>query len=364
MARILTRPMFRKGGLSQTARPSYRGGGVTAIRPGYRGGGMNGIMSGIVPRRGYADGPATPEEILERIQVQGLPYLTLPKIEDKYQSFIKRQDPITFPEEGALVSGYGEGKEALYDFYQTPQGEKYFKEPLIEKMKKQVAERKAKGLDVSDDAIVEEPEKTTTENELDTSGVVDTRSDFERIFNEYLPVIQDQLKPDEDSAIRDRYLALAKFGTSLMGQPGGDLAGAVGRASQKPLDDLGTIAAQERKDKQTPKLLALQATLEKMKQEGKSTVEKQMDFQKLTKVAEGISKDGQVGFNEAFEIAQKKKAMGPEGGKYNSLYPETKEKLKKIKGPKFYYTVDGELKVVKNGKTFTPEEWAIEPKEE
>ena len=82
MARILTRPMFRKGGLSQTARPSYRGGGVTAIRPGYRSGGMNGNMSGIVPRRGYADGPATPEEILERIQVQGLPYLTLPKIED------------------------------------------------------------------------------------------------------------------------------------------------------------------------------------------------------------------------------------------------------------------------------------------
>ena len=312
MSRILKRPMFRKGGLSQTARPSYRGGGVTAIRPGYRGGGMNGIMSGIVPRRGYADGPATPEEILERIQVQGLPYLTLPKIEDKYQSFIKRQDPITFPEEGSLVSGYGEGKEALYDFYQTPQGEKYFKEPLIEKMKKQVAERKAKGLDVSDDAIVEEPEKTTTENELDTSGVVDTKSQFEKYFDEYLPVIQEQLGPDSDAASRDKWLALAKFGTGLMGQPGGDLAGAVGRASQKPLDDLGTIAAQERKDKQTPKLLALQATLEKMKQEGKSTVEKQMDFQKLTKVAEGISKDGQVGFNEAFEIAQKKKAMGPE----------------------------------------------------
>ena len=57
MPRILTRPLFRKGGLSKTPRPSYRGGGVTAIRPGYRGGGrMTGIMSGIVPRRGYADG--------------------------------------------------------------------------------------------------------------------------------------------------------------------------------------------------------------------------------------------------------------------------------------------------------------------
>ena len=55
MARVLTRPLFRKGGLSQTARPTYQGGGVTAIRPRYRGGGLGGIMSGIVPRRGYQD---------------------------------------------------------------------------------------------------------------------------------------------------------------------------------------------------------------------------------------------------------------------------------------------------------------------
>ena len=101
-----------------------------------------------------------------------------------------------------------------------------------------------------------------------------------------------------------------------------------------------------------------------MKQEGKSTVDKQIEFQKLDAEAKGISKDGQVGYSEALTIAAKKKTMGDEGGKYNSLYPETKEKLKKIKGPKFYYTVDGELKVVKNGKTFTPEEWAIESKEE
>ena len=53
MARVLTRPLFRKGGLSQTPRPTYRGGGLTTIRPRYRNGGMNGIMSGIVPRSGY-----------------------------------------------------------------------------------------------------------------------------------------------------------------------------------------------------------------------------------------------------------------------------------------------------------------------
>ena len=375
MARILTRPMFRKGGLSQTARPSYRGGGVTAIRPGYRGGGMNGIMSGITPRRGYANGPSL-EEIIGGKELQsGITIYDEPYIQKQFEKYKKekmRENPFLYafgqqsvqektPKDLAIMEYLETQPETAYEAFKKGELPGSRKDYATEQ-KKQKEQAEAAGINLG--LNIEEPGKTIIENGSDTSGVVDTRSEFERIFNEYLPVIQDQLKPDEDSAIRDRYLALAKFGTSLMGQPGGDLAGAVGRAAGKPLDDLGTIAAQERKDKQTPKLLALQATLEKMKQEGKSTVDKQMDFQKLTKVAEGISKDGQVGFNEAFEIAQKKKAMGPEGGKYNSLYPETKEKLKKIKGPKFYYTVDGELKVVKNGKTFTPEEWAIEPKEE
>jgi len=43
MARILKRPMFRRGGM-----PSNQG--VTAVRPKYMGGGMGGIMSGIIPR--------------------------------------------------------------------------------------------------------------------------------------------------------------------------------------------------------------------------------------------------------------------------------------------------------------------------
>ena len=29
--------------------------------------------------------------------------------------FIKRKDPITYPEEGSLVAGYDEGKQAVYD---------------------------------------------------------------------------------------------------------------------------------------------------------------------------------------------------------------------------------------------------------
>ena len=99
MARILTRPMFRKGGLSQTARPSYRGGGVTAIRPGYRGGGMNGIMSGITPRRGYANGPSL-EEIIGGKELQsGITIYDEPYIQKQFEKYKKekmRENPFLY----------------------------------------------------------------------------------------------------------------------------------------------------------------------------------------------------------------------------------------------------------------------------
>ena len=381
MARILKRPMFRRGGM-----PSSEG--LAAVRPKYMGGGMSGIMTGInptaglTPRMGYAKGPSL-EEIMagKQLQQRGNTIFTEDYIKDQFD---KLQNKIytggmsetdldlglQVPSNITGVSGLNVEDQSILDFIKTQPEEAYkaFKTGKLpgsrknfsEAQKKQAKEAKAAGIDIGlgdvgkkidDDSIVI-PSGEPTET---------TKSEFERIFGEYLPVIQDQLKPDEDSAVRDRYLALAKFGTSLMGQPGGDLAGAVGKASQQPLTDLSKIAAQERKDKQTPKLLALQATLDRMKQDGKSTLDKQLNYQRINESAKGISKDGQVGYNEAFRIAERKALMGSEGGKYNSLYPETKEKLKKIIGPKFFYTKDGTLKVVKDGDT--PEQWAKEPKE-
>ena len=66
MARTLTRPMFRKGGMAR--REEYMGGGIKTVRPKYLGGGMTGIMSGIVPdagltpRVGYQEGTYQPKD--------------------------------------------------------------------------------------------------------------------------------------------------------------------------------------------------------------------------------------------------------------------------------------------------------------
>ena len=269
MARVLTRPLFRKGGLSQTPRPTYRGGGLTTIRPRYRNGGMNGIMSGIVPRRGYANGPATPEEILERIQVQGLPYLTMPKIEDKYQKFIKRKDPITYPEEGSLVAGYDEGKQALHEFYQTPEGEEYIKKPLIAKMKEQVAKRKAAGLPV-DEIVTKETVAGPMEylQEEAVPGEVKTIPDIEtpvvsdeEAMESYMKMFEKAAGTDPDETKRSKWLELAKFGANVLGQPGGDLAGAIGKAAAPSIEGLGKTMAEDRAAKRQLRIAGLQAYL-------------------------------------------------------------------------------------------------------
>jgi hypothetical protein len=370
MVRILKRPMFRRGGTPKNE-------GITAVRPEYMGGGMTGIMSGIVPRPDAGLTPRVGYQALgkvksfEELQKENRlkqeirnqkPFLTPLQIEEEYQKAVESAESgLGVPgldEEGPGT--FTERAQTDFDTIQSEEGKKAFIGELTKKEKEKEKKLIDKGIIPSEESVFgKKPSEETPPPPLD-EPTESTQSEFRRIFGEYLPVIEEQFKADDDAAIRDRYLALAKFGTALMGQPGGDLAGAVGRASEKPLEDLSRAAAQERKDKQAPKLLALQATLDKMKQEGRSTTDKQIDFQKLDAEAKGISKSGEVGYYEATQIAEKKQAMGTEGGKYNSLYPDNEKKLAKIVGPKYFYTKSGELKVVKDGITYTPQEWKKE----
>jgi len=358
MARVLTRPLFRKGGLSQTPRPTYRGGGVTTIRPRYRNGGMNGIMSGIVPRRGYANGPTSLEEFKEKRRLETTPYLTVPKIEDMYKGHVEGIIPGA-PLEGYLVGDYMEDKQAEYDWYQTPEGKKYYKKPLEEKMKEQVAKRKKAGLPVSDDAIVEEPEKTTTGNGLDTNGVVDTRSQFEKYFNEYLPVIQEQLGPDSDAMAREKWLQLASAGLGVLGQPGGDLAGAIGREGQKAIEGLSKISGQERQAEQVPKMLAMQAALDRIK--APTSQDRAIDASRIDNIAKDITGRSTLTYETAYKVAEQlddlRKSDSKLAGKFNKEMPSEPKEIAKIKGPKYFYTDEGDLKVVKDGTIYSLKEW-------
>ena len=366
MPRILTRPLFRKGGLSKTPRPSYRGGGVTAIRPGYRGGGMNGIMSGIVPRRGYAETgfvASTPEEFSQQRKIAGLPYLTLPKIEEMYQKKLKDAEStvdMTLGIEELGQGTYAEKQQDLYDFLQTEKGKEYFKKPFIEKMKKQVAERKSLGLDVSKDAIVAETNGTKTNGTGTGDGTgLDTRSQFEKYFGEYLPVIQEQLAPDSDAAARDKWLALAEWGRGFAAEPGGDLVGAAAKAAEKPLETLGKISAQERQAKQVPKMIAIQAALNRMK--GPTSQDRAIDASRIDNIAKDITGRSKLTYETAYKVAEQlddlRKSDSKLAGKFNEEMPSEPKEIAKIKGPKYFYTDEGDLKVVKDGVIYSLKEW-------
>jgi hypothetical protein len=84
-------------------------------------------------------------------------------------------------------------------------------------------------------------------------------SNFEKSLNEYLPAIESALKIDDEATKRQLYLQLAKFGAGLVAQPGGDLAGAIGRAAQKPLEGVSEILSEKQAAKRQAKLIAVQA---------------------------------------------------------------------------------------------------------
>ena len=238
MSRILTRPMFRKGGLSQTARPSYRGGGVTAIRPGYRGGGMNGIMSGIVPRTNAYSG--------------------------YYNTDIRNQIPTEVPITSLI--------ESYEPDFELPEWAKT-KSQIIETPGGKIINVKgAKEVETIPPDYIKEtittPRKITTENGSDTSGKsdtsgeikTDTPSDKETV-QDYIDMFRLTTEGEEDAERKNKYLALAQFGANLLSQPGGDLTGAIGKASTPAIQTLGKAMSDRRAADRQAKLLGTQAYL-------------------------------------------------------------------------------------------------------
>ena len=86
-------------------------------------------------------------------------------------------------------------------------------------------------------------------------------SDFEKSLNEYLPAIESALQVDDEATKRKMYLELAKFGTGLLAQPGGDLTGAIGKAAQRPIEGLSKIVSDKQDVKRQAKLIAIQAAI-------------------------------------------------------------------------------------------------------
>ena len=72
------------------------------------------------------------------------------------------------------------------------------------------------------------------------------------------------LGSEDDTARKQKFLALAQFGANLLGQPGGDLVGAVGRAASPAISTFGKALSDQRAAEREIAALGAQAALKRM----------------------------------------------------------------------------------------------------
>jgi len=302
MVRVLTRPMFRKGGLSRETgimsgldRKGYAQGSY-APRVGYKAGSMWNPLNwfkGGVPVQQF--GPVTgsyyrthtmaPESFYKNLEqriaskAKGLGSRLWSMVpEEGLLSKATRAAPVTT---GATVTA---GLPLAYAY-----GAKKLQESLPEQLKGEggIYDRTGgwgamgAGADIPPEVdeilrgaeidITGEPlkpeEKTKAEGEnetlIDEQEKQSIESDFESVYKDILPIFKRELAADPESTAKEKYIALAQFGSRLLGEPGGDLAGAVGRAAEKPLEEVGKIMAKETKAKRSAKEAALTIAAQK-----------------------------------------------------------------------------------------------------
>ena len=116
------------------------------------------------------------------------------------------------------------------------------------------------------DEVKTGPNVEDNKNQIVDSGTgevpgSDRASDVKAIYEDILPLLQSTMGVDDSELGRQKYLELAKFGASLMAQPGGSLTKAIGKAAEQPLEGLTRIAETQRKGKRAPAEIAMKIAL-------------------------------------------------------------------------------------------------------
>ena len=153
---------------------------------------------------------------------------------------------------------------------------------------------------------------------------ISAADDIKTVYEDLLPLLQSTLGVDDSELNRQKYLELAKFGANLMAQPGGNLAGAIGKAAAEPLAGMTRIAETKRQGKRKPAELALATALDVWKDKATNpTAQKIKTLARLGNVSEEeVTKSFLTSTGEKeIEAAQKKylldgadKRLGLKGG--------------------------------------------------
>ena len=280
MARTLTRPMFRKGGMAR--REEYMGGGITTPRIKRMGGGMTGIMSGIVPdtgltpRVGYANGPSL-EQIIAREKLQDPSTIIYDKdyiqkqLDEKTRKLYdpgllgygqQIETPDT-PTQRAIKKYLGENPEGAYEAFKEGKIPGFGDTDYGALQAAQAKEAKEAGINLGlgeTKTKIPDRERGETEKSKKIIGTQDVTSDKDELQS-YMDMFEAAAGSDPDESRRSKYLELAKFGANLLAQPGGDLIGAVGKAAAPSIGGLSKQMESDRDAKRQLRIAGVQAYL-------------------------------------------------------------------------------------------------------
>ena len=364
MARILKRPMFRRGGM-----PSSEG--VAAIRPKYMGGGMSGIMTGInptaglTPRVGYKVGTEIPENkkniILESIIEKLGPDASQEEIALEYgkqtgtggykfsetaagkglegiaaygpnSAIVGATDLVGVPLNTiGRAFGYNPGFSGT-KLMDKLTGGRYSEFTGYDPDKARFLgfETDAKTGPTTDSLVTDENIQSILDSKIDEgsdpnkSGIKgneekltgDMESDLMRAYKEYAPIFEKELGVSSEDTKKQLYMQLAKFGAGLAAQPGGDLVGAIGKAAMPAIAGTEKTLADKRKGDREVKLMALSKTFEDMKQP------------EQVKLVKAIQKEfGFDTFKEAYEYISKQKKSAAQLRDEDKFYRETAKEM-------------------------------------
>jgi hypothetical protein len=339
MDRILKRPMFRMGGRSDD--------GIMSVRPKYQEGGDVGFFTKVMDAINPPSG-----KIISRIQEANEPGLS------PFQKFIENvsNKPLEFRTQA-------EANEFLEANPENIRPIKLLSDDKIINLES--TNDTGQPSNVPGTPIVPNPQKKIST----TGGKTGEQSDQE-LIKSYMDMFSEAMGESKEDVSRQRYLELAKFGANLLGQPGGDLVGSIGRAAAPSIQGLAEGAARKSAGDREVKLAGLKTAIAQMddptadkiktlarmsgleiKDVAKLMLDTSSDssLDKIEATAKAI--EGDVGSSVALKIAQKLEKADLDYEQVKPLPVDKKGKPKESGVPDgYYFDVDGELYKVDKGK--------------
>jgi len=334
MDRILKRPMFRMGGRSDD--------GIMSVRRGYQEGGDVGFFTKIMDAINPPSG-----KVFSRIQEVNEPRLS------PFQKFIENVS--NKPLEFRTQSEASEFLEA------NPENIRPIKILGTDEIINSGSDNTGEPSNVPGTPIVPDPQK-----KISTTGGETSEQSDQELIKSYMDMFSEAMGESKEDVSRQRYLELAKFGANLLGQPGGDLVGSIGRAAAPSIQGLAEGAARKSAGDREIKLAGLKTAIAQMDD---PTADKIKTLARMSGVSEKeVAKlmldtddgsnfeleikalEGSVGAENAFKIAEQISDAGLKLSQVKPIPVDKKGKPKEGVPDGYYYDEDANIYKVEKGK--------------